>query len=158
MPDLSEILAGASPRELTMPVCLAGDASAELEALEAELAQLGEWVPTGMGQTNPAAALQEQIDAARERVRQAVVQFQFRALGHRPYSNLLAAHPAPEGSKELYDPGTFLPALLAACCFEPSLTLAQVDRLLDAVNDGTARTLFGAALAVNEEPNPIPFS
>jgi hypothetical protein len=33
-----------------------------------------------------------------------------------------------------------------------------VDRLLDVVNDGTARTLFAAALAVNEEPSPIPFS
>jgi len=158
MPDISELLAGASPREVTVKVCLAGDAGAELEALEEELGQLGEWQPTSLGEANPAFELQERIDAARKRVREESVEFRFRALGHRGYSNLIAAHPAPEGSKEPYDAGTFLPAVLATCCIEPSLTPAQVDRLLDVVNDGTARMLFAAALAVNEEPSPVPFS
>ena len=158
MPDISELLEQASPREVTVRVCLAGDAAGELEALEQKLGQLGEWQPTSLGQTNPAYELQERIDAARQRVREASVEFRFRALGHRAYSNLLAAHPAPEGVEEPYDAGTFLPAVLAACCVEPSLTPAQVDRLLDVVNDGTARTLFASALAVNEEPSPIPFS
>jgi hypothetical protein len=106
---------------------------------------------------NPAYELQDRINAARQRAQEASVEFRFRALGHRSYSNLLAAHPAGEGSKEPYDAGTFLPATLAACCVEPSLTPAQVDRLLDVVNDGTARTLFAAALSVNEEPSPLPF-
>lgn len=158
MPDISELLAGASPREVTVKVCLVGDAAAEAEALEEQLGGLGEWQPTSLGEANPAFELQERVEAARQRVREAAVEFRFRALGHRAYSNLLAAHPAPEGSKEPYDAGTFLPAVLAACCIEPSLTPAQVDRLLDVVNDGTARTLFAAALAVNEEPSPVPFS
>lgn len=157
MPNISELLAGASPREVTVQVCLAGDAGAELEALEVELGELGEWQPTSLGETNPAYELQERISVARERARESAVEFRFRALGHRAYSNLLAAHPAPDGSKEPYDAGTFLPAVLAACCIEPSLTPAQVDRLLDVVNDGTARTLFATALAVNEEPSPVPF-
>jgi hypothetical protein len=158
MPDISELLAGASLRELTVQVCLAGDAGAELEALEEELGQLGEWKPTSLGERPPALELQERITEARQRAREAAVEFRFRALGHRAYSALLAVHPPPDGSKEPYDPGTFLPAVLAACCVEPSLTPAQVDRLLDVVNDGTARTLFAAALAVNEEPSPLPFS
>ena len=158
MPDISELLERASPREVTVRVCLAGDAAGELEALQQELGELGEWEPTSLGQVNPAYELQERLEAARQRVREASVEFRFQALGHRAYSNLLAAHPAPEGSKEPYDAGTFLPAVLAACCVEPSLTPAQVDRLLDVVNDGTARALFAAALAVNEEPSPIPFS
>jgi hypothetical protein len=158
MPDISSLLEQASPREVTIKVCLAGDASGELESLEAELAGLEEWQPTSMGETDPAASLRQRIEAARERVRQSAVEFRFRALGHRGYSNLLAAHPAPDGVREPYDAGTFLPALLAACCVEPSLTLAQVERLLDVVNDGTARILYAAALAVNEEPSPIPFS
>ncbi|KIZ16832.1 hypothetical protein [Streptomyces natalensis] len=158
MPDISELLEQASPREATIRVCLSGDAGAELEALESEVGQLGEWQPTSLGEANPVFELQERIEVARQRVRESAVEFRFRALGHRAYSNLLAAHPAPEGSKEPYDAGTFLPAVLAACCVEPSLTPAQVDRLLDVVNDGTARTLFAAALAVNEEPSPLPFS
>ncbi|MFD1278002.1 hypothetical protein ACFQ51_56640 [Streptomyces kaempferi] len=103
MPDISELLAGASLRELTVQVCLAGDAGAELEALEEELGQLGEWQPTSLGERNPALELQERITEARQRAREAAVDFRFRALGHRAYSNLLAAHPAPEGSKEPYD-------------------------------------------------------
>jgi hypothetical protein len=158
MPDISSLLEQASPRELTVLVCLAGHAAGELEALEEELGQLGEWRPISLGETNPAYELQERVEAARQRVREAAVGFRFRALGHHAYSNLLAAHPAPEGSKEPYDAGTFLPAVLAACCVVPSLTPGQVDRLLDVVNDGTARTLFAAALAVNEEPSPLPFS
>lgn len=158
MPDITSLLEGASPRETTIRVCLAGDVAGELEALERELGELGEWQPTSMGQTNPAYELQERITEARQRVREASVEFKFKALGHRGYSNLIAAHPAPEGSKEPYDAGTFLPALLVACCVAPSLTPAQVDQLLDRVNDGTARVLFQAALSVNEEPSPIPFS
>lgn len=158
MPDISTLLEQASPRESTVRVCLAGDVAGELEALEQELGELGEWQPTSMGQTNPAYELQERIKEARRRVREASVEFKFKALGHRGYSTLIAAHPAPEGSKEPYDAGTFLPAVLAACCVEPSLTPAQVDQLLDRVNDGTARVLFQAALSVNEEPSPIPFS
>ena len=158
MPDISSLLEQASLRELTVKVCLAGDAAGELEALEAELGQLGEWHPTSLGEKNPAFELQERVEAARQRVREAAAEFRFRALGHRAYSNLLAAHPAQDSSKEPYDAGTFLPAVLAACCIEPSLTAAQVDRLLDVVNDGTARMLFQAALSVNEEPSPIPFS
>ena len=158
MPDISELLAAASAREVTVQVCLAGDAAGELEALQQELGDLGEWQPTSLGEANPAYELQTRLEAARRRVRESSVEFRFRALGHRAYSNLLAAHPAPDGSKEPYDAATFLPAVLAACCVEPSLTPAQVDRLLDVVNDGTARTLFATALAVNEEPSPIPFS
>ncbi|WP_405883671.1 hypothetical protein OG747_36815 [Streptomyces sp. NBC_01384] len=157
MPDISELLEQASPREVTVQVCLAGDAGGELESLEAELGELGEWQPTSLAERNPAFELQERIQAARQRVREAVVEFKFRALGHRAYSNLLAAHPAPQDSKEPYDAGTFLPAVLVACCVEPSLTPAQVYQLLDRVNDGTARMLFATALSVNEEPSPIPF-
>lgn len=158
MPDISTLLEQASPRESTVRVCFAGDVASEVEVLEAELVQLGEWHPTSLGEANPAYELQERLEQARQRAREESVEFKFRALGHRSYSNLLAAHPAPEGSKEPYDAATFLPAVLAACCIEPSLTPAQVDRLLDVVNDGTARTLFAVALAVNEEPSPIPFS
>lgn len=159
MPDIEELLAGAKLRRHTVPVCLDGDASAGLEAAEAELEGLGEWVPTSMGETNPAVAVVERVEAARGAVRAATHEFAFRALGHTAYSRLLAAHPpgegAPEGSQ--YDAGTFLPALIVACCTDPEMSLPQVALLLDRVNDGQARQLYGAALTVNEEASPIPF-
>jgi hypothetical protein len=159
MPDIEELLAGATLRRHTVPVCLDGDASAELEAAEAELEGLGEWVPTSMGETNPAVALIERVEAAREAVRAARHDFAFQALGHTTYSRLLAAHPPAEGAPEgsHYDAGTFLPVLLSQCCTDPVMSLPQVELLLDRVNDGQARQMYAAALEVNEEPSPIPF-
>lgn len=144
-------------RELTVPVCLDGGASADLEVLQGELEGLGEWEPVSMGEANPAVALIGEIEAARERVRESVLEFRFRALGHLDYSALMVAHPAPAGSKDPYDAGTFLPALLGRCCVDPVLSGPQVTALLGKVNDGQARQLYGAALAVNEEPSPVPF-
>src|SRR2546430_6754704 len=100
MPDISELLAGASPREVTVQVCLAGDVGAELEALEAELGQLGEWQPTSLGEANPAFELQERIEEARQRARDAAGQVRVPAPRHRTHTNPLASHPPPQGSHE----------------------------------------------------------
>lgn len=160
MPDISALLAGAKPREGEVPICLAGDLVGEVERLQGELARAGEgWVSTSMADVDPRVALMEEIEAAREGMRAASATFRMRALGHRAYSNLIAAHPAAEQNKGVpYDAATFLPALVAACCIDPVMTVDEVGQLLDTVNDGQARELFGAALAVNEEPSPLPFS
>lgn len=157
MPDIQEWLDGATLRETTVPVCLDGVASAELEDLQAKLEGLGEWQPTSMGEANPTVALIGRIEAAREQVRASVLEFRFRALGHIAYSAVMVAHPAPVGSKEPFDAATFLPALLQRCCVDPVLSGPQVTALLERVNDGQARQLYGAALSVNEESSPVPF-
>ena len=157
MPDFQEMLDGARLRELPVPIALDGIASAELDALEAEFEGLGEWESTSMGDVNPAIDLIARIEAARAKVRTSVVTLRFRAMGSRKYSSLVAAHPAPEGSDERYDPTTFLPVLLATCCIEPVMSQPQVMVLLDTVNGGQAQQMYDAALAVNEEPSPIPF-
>ena len=151
------MLDGARLRELPVPVCLDGVASAELEELQAELDGLGEWQQTSLGEVNPTVVLIGRIEAAREQVRAATLVLRFRALGHLAYSALMVAHPAPEGSKEPFDAGTFLPVLLERCCVHPVLSGPQVMALLDRVNDGQAKQLYGAALSVNEEPSPVPF-
>lgn len=158
MPDIAAILDQITPRELPVEVCLAGDLAGQADRLQAELAACGEdWTPAHMGDVDPRRAIAAALDDVRARMREATVTFTFRALGHIPYSRLIAAHPAPSGDEEAYDPGTFLPALLAACCIDPPMTPPQVTDLLGMLNDGQARQLFGAALAVNEEPSPLPF-
>lgn len=160
MPDFTELLAKASLRGLTVPVCLDGDASAELDEAERELEALGEWVSSSLGERNPALAAAARVEAAREAVLAATAKFRFRAMGHLAYSGLLAAHPPGENAAEgeRFDAATFLPALLVASCAEPAMSLPQVELLLDRINDGQARALYGAALTVNEEASPIPFS
>jgi hypothetical protein len=160
VPDISALLAGAKPREGEVPLCLAGDLVGEVERLQGELAHVGDgWVSTSMADADPRVELVKQIEAVREEMRAASVTFRLRALGHRAFSNLVAAHPAAQVDGGVaYDAATFLPALVAACCVDPVMTVDQVRQLLDVVNDGQARELFGAALAVNEEASPLPFS
>lgn len=158
MPDIAGILDSIAPRELPVAVCLAGDLAGQADRLQAELAACGEdWAPAHMGDVDPRRTLAAALDDVRARMREATVTFTFRALGHIPYSGLIAAHPAPQGSDDAYDSATFLPALLAACCTDPVMTPQQVKVLLGQLNDGQARQLFAAALAVNEEPSPLPF-
>jgi hypothetical protein len=157
MPDISALLDSATPGELAVAVCLNGAAAARLAELRAELDQLGPWLPSSLGETNPGAALADQNTQAHAAAEVATVEFRFRALGHHEFSDLLAAHPSASGASDLYDAETFLPALLAACCISPTLIVGQVRQLLQRINHGTAEQLFGAALSVNEEPSPLPF-
>jgi hypothetical protein len=157
MPDIEQLLAGAEPREESVRVCLDGPAATELADLRDELAGLDDWQPTSLADTDPRTGLRARIEALREAAVAASVEFRFRALGHRAFSALVAAHPPAPGSSGLYDEATFLPALLAACCVSPTLSPGQVDLLLDRVSYGTAQQLFDTALAVNEEPSPVPF-
>jgi hypothetical protein len=159
MPDIADILARAVPRERTVAVCLAGDLAGEADRLQGELESFADgWQAASMGDVDPRAAIVQRIQAVREEMRARSVEFQFRALGHIAYSGLIAAHPAVVESAEPYDPASFLPALLASCCIDPVMTAQQAVQLLDMLNDGQARELFAAALAVNEEPSPLPFS
>ena len=161
MPDISDILRQATPREAVVAVCLAGDLVGEVDRLQQELAAVGDdWRQQSIGDVHPAIALVKGIEDLREQMRDATVEFRLRALGHRAFSNLIAEHPAPKDAEaaEGFDPGTFLPALLAACCTDPVMTAEQATQLLDVLNDGQARELFAAVLAVNREPSPLPFS
>lgn len=158
MPDITDILDRVKPRELSVSVCLAGDIAGEVDHLRADLEAVGDgWSPSSMGDVNPRVDLEAQIEAAREAMREASVTFRLVAIGHIAYSNLIADHPAPQGSTDAYDAATFLPALLSVCCADPVMSQEQAIHLLDLLNDGQAQALFGAALMVNEEPSPLPF-
>lgn len=159
MPDISTILRQATPREGRVPVCLAGDLAGELEQVQAEMALIGDgWQPSSMGDVHPATVLARQADDIRARMRAASTDFHFKALGHTAFSNLLAEHPADSDTSGVpYNPATFLPTLLAACCTDPVMTVDEALQLLGLLNDGQAQELFNAALRVNEEPSPLPF-
>lgn len=158
MPDITAILDRATPRTLSVRVCVAGDLAGELDRVLADLADLGDgWEPGSMGDTDPRGPLQAEAAELREKMRAASVDFRFEALGHTAFSALIAQHPAPAGAQAPYDEATFLPALLAACCTEPVMDAAQAVILLERLNDGQVQQLYGAALQVNEEPSPLPF-
>ncbi|MFP3986876.1 hypothetical protein U9R90_05115 [Streptomyces sp. E11-3] len=157
MPDISEILAKAKPREHTVRICLAGDVAAEVDRLEGELQALGQWTSQSLAEENPGVALAEQIAAARERMREAEVAFTFRALGAKAWSDLVAQHPG-KAEGEAWDVDTLAPALVAASAVDPAMSPDQVDELFEQLNHGQREELIGAAWSVNGEATSVPFS
>ncbi|MEV5138425.1 hypothetical protein AB0K71_05705 [Streptomyces syringium] len=158
MPDISEILKRAKPRERSVFLCLAGDEAAEVERLERQLAELSDtWAPASLGATNPGEKLAKQIKAARERMRKGEVEFKLRALGDKTWSDLVAAHPS-KNKNEAWDPQTFPKALLSQCCVDPVMTADQVTELFEVLNEGQRNELMQAAYDVNAEATSVPFS
>lgn len=157
MPDIAEILAKAKPREHTVRICLAGDVAAEVDRLEAQLAAVSEWKATSIADQHPGVEIAEQIAAARERMREAEVEFTFRALGAKAWSDLVAQHPG-KTADEAWDAETLAPALVAASAVDPVMTSEQVDELFESLNNGQRDELIAAAWQVNGEATSVPFS
>lgn len=157
MPDIKDILAKAKPREHTVRICLAGDVAAEVERLEAELSAASGWQAESIADQHPGIQIAEQIKAARERMQAAEVEFTFRALGAKAWSDLVAQHPG-KSEEEAWDAETLAPALVAASAVDPAMTQAEVDELFDALNFGQRQQLIDAAWQVNGEATSVPFS
>lgn len=157
MPDIKAILAKAKPREHTVRICLAGDVAAEVDRLEAELSGLSQWQSQSLGDKNPGIELAEKIAEARERMKEAEVEFTFKALGAKAWSDLVAEHPG-KTNDEAWDSETLAPALVAACASDPAMTQAEVDELFEALNVGQRQQLIDAAWQVNGEATSIPFA
>lgn len=157
MPDISEIIKRAKPRETTVTLYLAGDEQAEVERLERQLTDLGSWKADSLAATNPATAISKKIAAARERIAASAVEFRMRALGDKAWSDLVAAHPSQDKNQD-WDPVTFPRALVSACCTEPAMTAEQASQLFEVLNAGQRRELEQAAFDVNAEATSVPFS
>jgi len=158
-PTIAEVLGRFKPRELVVPLCLAGDLVAEHARLDAELSELKSWQSTGLADVDPRRQIAERVAQLEDEMKAAEVEFRFRAIDRIAWSDLLAKHPPRKEPKEQqFNEATFMPALLAACCVEPVMTLDQATELLGMVSDGQAVTLFNGAWHVNEEQSSIPFS
>ncbi len=90
-------------------------------------------------------------------MKDAEVEFTFRALGAQAWSDLVAAHPG-KADGDAWDPDTLAPALVAASAVDPVMTQDDVDELFEALNMGQRQALMDAAWQVNGEATSVPFS
>ncbi|MER7517775.1 hypothetical protein [Streptomyces sp. NPDC126499] len=157
MPDIKDILAKARPREHSIRICVAGDLAAEYDRLQAELSAVSTWQPQSMAEENPSAAIAERMAELQEQMKDAEVEFTFRALGAKAWSDLVAEHPG-KTPDEAWDAETLAPALVSACAVDPAMTPAEVDELFEALNVGQRQQLIDAAWQVNGEATAVPFS
>jgi hypothetical protein len=160
-PALADLLNDAALPEKTVEICLRGDLVAEVEDLERELRDVRTSIET-MADRGRARQLAEQIEKAREAMRQASVVFRFRGLNRRAWSALVVGNPPRkdvEGDRALgYNPEMFFPALIRACLIEPSLDDEQWEQLDALLSSAQYDALVDASLAVSRRKVDVPFS
>ena len=152
----AEVMALAKPRETVVKLCVAGDLAAEADRLTAELAALKDRPGMSLADSAERSRIQSELDEYAALMRQAEVEFRFRALPRKELSDLFAAHPARPGKDEDWNPETAAAALVAACAIEPAMSVPEVEGLFDALNeDGRAR-LWSGAWRANNAATSIP--
>lgn len=154
--SLDDILADASPVEHVVNVCVAGKLVAEYQQLEAELerTQAADPMDRRLGSSGPdgnATAIAQKMRDLAEKMREATYAFRFRALSPKAWSDLVAKHPDKSSSKRLFDPETFPPAAIAACCIEPEGMddPEKVAALMEKLSVAQQADLFDGAWEVN---------
>ena len=156
--SLDDVLKKASRSTKTVKICVAGGLSGEYEQLTAELEERTlTWSPNDqrlggtMKQDAHSRELAERIQELEAEMAEATVKFTFEALPAKQWSDLLVSHPDKKREK-LFDPETFVPAAIAACCTDPEGfdDPEKVAALFDALSAGQQGELFEAAWEVNQ--------
>lgn len=155
---IEEILAAARPREAEVSLCLAGDLAADADRLAAEIDRIGSVPRTSLADVDPRTALVAELEKVHAKMRANSAVFRFRALSRKDYSDLLAAHQSRDATKEAWNLDTFPPALIAASCIEPAMTVEQAEDLFSRINQNGRDLLWSAAWRANTGEVRVPFS
>lgn len=117
----------------------------------------------------PTEALEEALKAARGTLAEESVVLTFRSIGRKAYDSLVDTYPPtaeqirefqednpdregnPGKGKPPYDIDHFAPALVAASCVDPRMTIEEVDELFAEWNAVEVAELWVAALEVNTQ-------
>lgn len=156
-PTLAEIRALKTPRLKPVDVPLDGGVFAEIVGLQAEL-RFAEREDQRLNRPPQAPALRRRIDEILDGMRTAT--FVFRELPKNVYRELIERHP-PIDKRLRWNPKTFEPALIAACCIQPKVSLTDIEEMFanadEAWGEAEFRLLFDGALEVNEATARVPF-
>jgi len=152
----AEVMAMAKRRETKVRICVAGDLAAEADQLAAELAALKGQSGMSLADGEERARIQSELDEVAALMREAEVEYRFRALPRKERSDLIAAHPKRPGEDEEWNLETYPAALVAACVVEPVMSVSEVNQLFDVVNEDGCARLFNAAWRANQAPTNIP--
>ncbi|MFF2954336.1 hypothetical protein ACFVVU_23700 [Kitasatospora sp. NPDC057965] len=154
--DIESIITGATLRETSVPLCLAGHLQGEYEDLERQLTSVAMFAGDSLA-GSPKTSIATRMEELRAEMAEHLTEFQFRALVPQAWSDLLAAHPGGEG--RLFDPATFGPAAVAACAIGPTMTVEQYQRLAEKLTAGQQEALFDAVWNLNTSVvQAVPFS
>ncbi len=157
MTGIDDFLDGYEPPVEEVPVCRRPGLIAEHALLEAKVAKLSVHGTLG----GPPQELLDQLATIEAEIEASVTVFRLQAIAHRPWADLLAAHPpTTEERAKGYGvhPDTFEPAALAACAIEPTLTVEQAERMADTIPRSEWAALTDAVRRLHEDRSTAPKS
>lgn len=159
-PATFDHLKAKAPLERTVSVVLSDEAVRAWEVASSayEGARLAGRVTPELEAGRVTPELEAARDEARAAVEAATVTLRFRSIGRRRYDSLVEDHPVSDEGRQRaqdqgapappYDVETFAPALIAASCVDPVLTVEQVGEIWDEWNTAELMELWAAALEV----------
>jgi len=163
-PTAAGITAAWQPVIEPVRICLDSELVLRIEDLEEQLLE-AQRQDAVSNRAPVAPGIAEQVLGLQEQARAAEVEFRFRSLGRRAYSDLLRAHPpteaqkadAPAGQVLMWDADTFPPALMSATCVQPADTTLDWWRgVYDDWGLGQVERLWKACLTANAGVAEIP--
>lgn len=140
-----------------VPVCGRPALITEHAQLEAKIA--GQRISGGLGPPDP--ALLDRLAELEAEIHSSVMVVKLRAVPHRPWADLLAAHPPTSEERALgygAHPATFEAAALAACAIEPTFTVAQAERMAETLPRSEWDALLVAVRRLHEDRSTAPKS
>lgn len=167
--SLADIISEATPVDVVVPICVAGQLKAEHDRLDRRLDELQDDDLRESSQKLQDSRKAE-ADKIAKRIRQIETEmrehthdFVFRPLPRNAWNDLVDEHPPRQGRErqERWNLNTFMPAAVRACCVAPE-GMSDADtfqNLWDNVlNEGQRTELFVGAQRANEESLSVPFS
>lgn len=148
--SLDKILSDTTAVEMVVSLCVAGKLVAEHQVLQDQLAKLPKESERLSGSARERKRIAEEIHLVEEMMSESTYDFTFRSISPKRYSDLVAKHPDKTG-KTMWNPFTFPPALIAACCISPEGMddPERLQELLDKLSAAQQQELLQAAWAVN---------
>jgi hypothetical protein len=154
--DLHDLIADAKPPTRTVELCLRGDLIAALEAATRDAAQA-----KALGTLLEEKAAQDTIAAIRRQMAAAIIVVRLEAIPRRRWLALIGEHPPreddPTDERSGFNTATFYEAIVRASWASPDIEPADLDTLLDTLNDGQFNELSEAAFTVNTRGAVVPF-
>lgn len=160
---IDQWLSQARSEVVEVPVCFRRDLLAEFDRLVSQHEAAS--VPGMMHQDADVDALAARLVEVHEQIKQdrAEHTFKISKVPYEQWRTILEAHPPTDEQRERtpwidHDPEAAAPALIAAACIEPSMTVEDAVHLRGFLPEGEWTNLYSAAMTANRTGVLVPKS
>jgi hypothetical protein len=160
--DIEAVLAEARLPEDSVSLCLRRDLTSRFRELERQL-RTANTKAVSLGERSEAKVIAEQMEELRTEMAGSETTFHLRALPSLEWAAFSATMPQRTKDESVEDFATkrFYPKmaeLVSRCCYDPQMTVDQVDRLVDVLAGNQWDELSGAVWSLNADREGVPFS